>query len=104
MGDRTQKNCCDEKEFKELFLKHSRDLFQFLYYKYGADNNPGDIVQEAFLKLWHNCHKILPEKARSFVFTVANNQMLNELSRKKTVLKYNKEKSKQDFVETPGLI
>jgi RNA polymerase sigma factor (sigma-70 family) len=76
-------NICEESVFDELFRAHSKDLHDFLYYKYGQDNNPGDLVQEAFLKLWDNCHKITFEKARSFLFTVANNQMLNELSKKR---------------------
>lgn len=100
MVKRADKNCCSEKEYKALFEKHAKDLYQFLYYKYGESNNPGDIVQEAFLKLWNNCHKVLPEKARSFLFTVANNHMLNELSRKKTAIKYSQEKIKENPGET----
>ncbi len=91
MENMTKGDSCDEKVFSELFRNHSKDLFNFLYYKYGKDNNPGDIVQDAFVKLWNNCKKVLPEKARSFLFTVANNQVLNELSKKKTALKYQKE-------------
>lgn len=95
---------CEEKLFSELFKVHSKDLHRFLYYKYGAENNPGDLVQEAFIKLWDNCHKVLPEKARAFLFTVANNQMLNELAKKKTVLKYNQDKPKRHTVESPEFI
>ena len=53
-------NICNEESFNEIFRLHSRELHDFLYYKYGMDNNPKDLVQEAFLKLWDNCHKILP--------------------------------------------
>jgi len=97
-------NICEESVFDELFRTHSKDLHDFLYYKYGQDNNPGDLVQEAFLKLWDNCHKITFEKARSFLFTVANNQMLNELSKKKTVLNYAREKPKSHTLESPEYI
>lgn len=83
-----QDNICNEETFDALFRQHSNDLYKFLYYKYGMENNPRDLVQEAFIKLWDNCHKILPGKARSFLFTVANNQVLNDIARKKTALKY----------------
>ena len=66
MGTNAGDNVCEEKLFTELFKVHSKDLHNFLYYKYGSENNPGDLVQEAFIKLWNNCHKVLPEKARSF--------------------------------------
>jgi RNA polymerase sigma-70 factor (ECF subfamily) len=89
-------NICKEERFNEIFRLYSRELHDFLYYKYGIDNNPKDLVQEAFLKLWDNCHKILPGKARSFLFTVANRLMLNELSRKKTALNYSSKESVKD--------
>lgn len=97
-------NICEEKVFYGIFKAHSTDLYRFLYYKYGSGNYAGDLVQEAFMKLWDNCHKVVPEKARSFLFTVANNQMLNELAKKKTVLKYRQEKPKRHTVESPQFI
>ena len=104
MGVRSDDNICDESLFNELFKRHSKDLYKFLYYKYGVENNPKDLVQEAFLKLWDNCHKVKPEKARSFLFTVANHRMLNELAKKKTVLKYSQEKTQEHYFETPELL
>lgn len=97
-------NICEEKLFNELFKVHSKDLYKFLYYKYGSENNPADLVQEAFIKLWDNCRKVLPEKARAFLFTVANNQMLNELAKKKTVLKYQQRKAKTYSMESPEFL
>lgn len=97
-------NICEDSVFDELFRTHSKDLHDFLYYKYGQDNNPGDLVQEAFIKLWDNCHKITFEKARSFLFTVANNQMLNELSKKKTALNYASQKPKEYTMESPEYV
>lgn len=99
-----KENVCEERLFNKLFNIHSKDLYKFLYYKYGVENNPHDIVQEAFIKLWDNCRKVLPEKARSFLFTVANNHMLNELSKKKTVIKYHQEKPKEHTFESPDFI
>ena len=104
MGTPTEENICGENIFNNLFKIHSKDLYKFLFYQYGGENNPQDIVQEAFIKLWDNCHRVLPDKARSFLFTVANNQMLNELAKKKTVLKYNQEKPKRYTVESPEFI
>lgn len=82
---------CDESVFRTIFETYSRSLYNFLYYKYGSENNPEDLMQEAFARLWSNCSKVSPEKAKSFLFTVANNQMLNDLARKKTVLNYQKD-------------
>lgn len=104
MTSNREDNICKENVFNELFRTFSKDLHDFLYYKFGAENNPKDLVQEAFLKLWNNCHKVPLEKARSFLFTVANNQMLNELSKKKTVLNYAREKPKSHTSESPEYV
>ena len=100
----SKENVCQDELFNEVFETHSKDLFNFLYYKYGADNNPHDIVQEAFIKLWNNCHKVIFAKARAFLFTVANNQMLSELAKNKTALKYAEVKPKGYSHETPEYI
>lgn len=100
----TTKNVCKENVFNDIFRSISKDLHNFLYYKYGEYNNPQDIVQLAFEKLWKNCKNVLPEKAKSFLFTVANNEMLNSLSRKKTVLNYKLQTPKNYTVESPEYI
>jgi RNA polymerase sigma-70 factor (ECF subfamily) len=104
MEDNSKENVCAEEIFNGLFRANSRDLYQFLYYKYGADNNPRDVVQDAFIKLWNNCQHVIPEKARPFLFTVANNLMLNELAKKKTVIKHSQEKQKGYTTESPEFI
>lgn len=99
-----EKDICKEKLFSELFQLYSKDLYNFLYYKYGTDNNPQDIVQIAFEKLWKNCKNVVPQKAKSFLYTVANNEMLNSVSRKKTALNYHLQKPKDYTNETPEFL
>lgn len=98
------KNVCDEQFFSKLYEKHSKDLHDFIYYKYGEHVNPEDKVHEAFIKLWRNCKSVSPEKARSFLFTVINNITLNDLKHQKVVLKYQKTKPKQHTNESPEFI
>ncbi len=95
---------CKEKVFKDLFMAYSKDLHDFLYYKFGENSAPQDIVQIAFQKLWENCADVSPEKAKSYLFTVANNEMLNAISRRKTVLNYRQQKPKEYTVESPEFL
>jgi RNA polymerase sigma-70 factor (ECF subfamily) len=101
MEESARENICDIKVFRAVFDAHSQDLYNFLYYKFGDENHPEDLVQEAFMKLWNNCKNVPFEKARSFLFTVARNQMLNELSKKKTMIRYSREKPKNYTPESP---
>jgi len=97
-------NICDEHLFSSVFIKYSKNLHDFLYYKFGEHFNPKDKVQEAFIKLWENCAKVSPNKAKSYLFTIGNNLMLNEAAHQKVVLKYQKEKPKQYTNENPEFI
>jgi RNA polymerase sigma-70 factor (ECF subfamily) len=97
-------NICEEHVFSSIFNKYSKNLHDFLYYKYGEQLNPKDKVQEAFIKLWQNCAKVSPDKAKSFVFTIANNLMLNEVAHQKVVLKYAQTKPKHYTNESPEFL
>ena len=75
-----------------------------MYYKFGEHLNPKDKVQEAFIKLWQNCSKVSPDKAKSFLFTTANNLMLNAVAHQKVVLKYEKRPQKTATIESPEFL
>lgn len=104
MKSETPHPVCEEQTFNYLFQKHATELYDFLYYKYGMHNNPKDMVQEAFSKLWRNCKKVPLEKVRSYLFTVANNQTLNAIARQKTVLNYQSEATRGTAFETPEYV
>ncbi|WP_242205152.1 RNA polymerase sigma factor [Aestuariivivens insulae] len=98
------KTLCDEKNFERIYNKYVNELHDFLYYKYGAQINPKDITQEAFIKLWGYCKKVNVGKARSFLFTVANNMVLNDIKHQKVVLKYGQNKKQEQTNETPQFV
>ncbi|WP_340066079.1 RNA polymerase sigma factor [Ascidiimonas aurantiaca] len=79
---------CEERTYHAVFTKNAPTLRNFIYYKCGDRDKAADIVQDAFIKLWQNCLKVSPEKALSFLYTVANNLFLNDVAHQKVVLKY----------------
>jgi RNA polymerase sigma-70 factor (ECF subfamily) len=81
-------NVCEEQVFSSLFKVNSKTVYNYIYYKYGNEEKAHDAVQEAFVKLWENCAKVSPDKARSYVYAVANNLYLNVLKAEKVRLKY----------------
>lgn len=97
-------NICQEQVFERIYNKYSKDLHDFLYYKYGEQYNPNDKTQDAFIKLWDNCKSVTLSKAKSFLFTIANNMVLNDIKHQKVVLKYQKEIPKSYTNETPEFI
>ncbi|MEZ4796196.1 MAG: RNA polymerase sigma factor [Flavobacteriaceae bacterium] len=97
-------NVCEEQVFKHIYNKYAKDLHDFLYYKYGEHLNPSDKAQDAFIKLWDNCKNVTLSKAKSYLFTVANNMMLNEAKHQKVVLKYQQENHKHYTNENPEFV
>lgn len=90
-------NVCQEEVYKTIFYEHAESLRNFLYYKSGNLALAEDLVQDAFGKLWENCAKVPPEKAKSYLFTIGNNLFLNHISHQKVVLKFeNKGHSEAD--------
>ncbi len=98
------KNVCDKVVFERLYTQHAKNLHNFLYYKFGESINPEDKVQDAYIKLWEKCKDVTIEKAKSFLFTVANNKTLNVIKHNKVVLKYNQNPVKNYTNETPEFL
>ncbi|PKA97316.1 RNA polymerase sigma-70 factor (ECF subfamily) [Flavobacteriaceae bacterium MAR_2009_75] len=88
MKTENKDNVCEEQVFGAIFKADSKTVFNYIYYKFGNEEKAYDAVQEAFMKLWENCRKVSPVKARSYVYTVANNLYLNVIKAEKIRLKY----------------
>jgi RNA polymerase sigma-70 factor (family 1) len=81
---------CEEIVFANFFRSQAKTLRNYLLYKFGNEEQAEDVTQEAFIKLWENCSKVPLDKAKSFLYTVANNTTLNQIAHQKVVLQYSK--------------
>ncbi len=97
-------NVCEEQIFSSVFKANSKTVFNYIYYKFGNEEKANDAVQEAFVKLWENCAKVSPEKAKAYIYTVANNLYLNVIKAEKVRLKYADIHSKSTSNESPEFI
>ena len=70
------KSVCEKKNFERIFKLYSETIRNFIFYKCGDIQQAEDLTQEAFIKLWDNCAKVVFDKAKSFLYTVANNAFL----------------------------
>ncbi|RIA08347.1 RNA polymerase sigma-70 factor (ECF subfamily) [Flavobacteriaceae bacterium MAR_2010_72] len=104
MPKNLKSSICEDTIFERVYNTYAQDLHDYLYYKYGAHLNPKDKVQDAFVKLWDNCKKVPFDKAKSFLFTVANHMMLNDIKHQKVVFKYNTSYQRYDTQESPEFI
>ena len=95
---------CEEKIFKTVYTTHAQAVRNFLYYKSGEMQLAEDIMQDAFFKMWENCKKVSFEKAKSYVFTIANNLFLNSRRHEKVKLKFNAVPNNDKDIQDPQFI
>ena len=88
MVENRNKSVCQEDVYASIFQSYANMVRNFIYYKSGDMQQAEDIAQEAFVRLWNNCANVPIEKAKGFLYTVANNIFLNEVEHKKVVLKF----------------
>lgn len=74
-----------ESQYNQCVNNHSDNLFRFIVKNLRHEEDARDIVQTAFEKLWRNRESIENEKAKSFLFTVGYNQMIDHIRKHKRV-------------------
>lgn len=95
---------CQENNYQTVFKSQAGPLRNFLYYKCGDLEKAEDLMQDAFIKLWENCKKVVFEKARSFLFTTAKRMFLNNIEHEKVVLSFAKDNDNNGLSEDPQYI
>ncbi len=76
------------REFEEVFDLYYKQVRNFLYYKTSNSELSEDVAQDAFVKLWETREKIDKSSLKAYVFTIANNLMINKLKREQLKYKF----------------
>ena len=82
-----------EKEYNQCVNLYADNVFRFIVKNLRHEEDARDIVQTAFEKLWRNREAVENEKSKSFLFTVAYNQMIDHIRKNKRI------QLKDDFSE-----
>lgn len=80
-------------DLKQAYDMYFDSLRGFLYYKTGNVGLAEDIVQEVFIKVWEKRANVDSKRLKSFLFTIANNMMINHMNHLKVVSRYEGEVS-----------
>ncbi len=74
-----------EKEYNHCVNQYADNVFRFIVKNLRHEEDARDIVQTAFEKLWKNRETVDNEKSKSFLFTVAYNQMIDHIRKVKRI-------------------
>lgn len=84
-----------EKEYNDCVDLYADGVFRFIVKNLKHEEDARDVVQSAFEKLWRNRESVDHAKSKSYLFTVAYNQMIDHLRKTRRV--YLKEEFQADI-------
>ena len=74
-----------EQEYNQCVNKYADNVFRFIVKNLRHEEDARDIVQTSFEKLWRNREAVDNEKSKSFLFTIAYNQMIDHIRKVKRI-------------------
>ena len=72
-----------EHQYNECVKLYADNVYRFIVKNIRHEEDARDIVQTAFEKMWRNRDAVENEKSKSYLFTVAYNQMIDHLRKVK---------------------
>lgn len=86
-----------EKEYNICVDLYADNVYRFILKNMSHPENARDVVQSSFEKLWINREKVENERSKSYLFTVAYNQMIDHIRKNKRMI------LKDDFSSNTGI-
>ncbi len=74
-----------EKEYNDCVNLYADNVYRFIVKNLRHPEDARDVVQTAFEKLWRNRDEVDTAKSKSYLFTVAYNQMIDHLRKVKRI-------------------
>src|SRR5919205_4674099 len=74
-----------DKEYNECVSLYADNVYRFIVKNLRHEEDARDVVQTAFEKLWRNKDMVENAKSKSYLFTVAYNQMIDHLRKVKRI-------------------
>ncbi len=72
-----------DKEYNECVTLYADNVYRFIVKNLRHEEDARDVVQTAYEKLWRNRDMVEYAKSKSYLFTVAYNQMIDHLRKSK---------------------
>jgi len=80
-----KKEFMTDRDYNDCVHQFADNVFRFIIKNLRHEEDAKDIVQSAFEKLWINKESVETTKSKSYLFTVAYNQMIDHLRKTKRI-------------------
>ncbi|MDB5193085.1 MAG: polymerase ECF-type sigma factor [Segetibacter sp.] len=74
-----------EYQYNECVKLYADNVYRFIIKNLRHEEDARDIVQSAFEKMWRNREQVENDKSKSYLFTVAYNQMIDHIRKSKRI-------------------
>ena len=74
-----------EKDYNDCVNLYADNVYRFIVKNLRHEEDARDVVQSAFEKMWRNRETVEVEKSKSYLFTVAYNQMIDHIRKVKRI-------------------
>ncbi|MFZ9300022.1 MAG: RNA polymerase sigma factor [Chitinophagaceae bacterium] len=74
-----------EREYNTCVRNYADNVYRFILKNIRHEEDAQDIVQSAFEKLWKNREEVNADTAKSYLFTIAYNQMIDHIRKAKRI-------------------
>ena len=74
-----------EKEYNQCVTEYADNVYRFILKNLRHEEDARDVVQAAFEKMWRNRTDVDNAKCKSYLFTVAYNQMIDHIRKAKRI-------------------
>lgn len=74
-----------DREYNDCVTQYADNVYRFILKNLRREEDARDVVQSAFEKLWKNRAAVESAKSKSYLFTIAYHQMIDQLRKEKRV-------------------
>ena len=74
-----------ENEYNQCVNMYADNVYRFILKNLRHEEDAKDVVQAAFEKMWNNRQQIKMDGSKSYLFTVAYQQMIDHIRKSKLV-------------------
>lgn len=74
-----------EKDYNECVRLYSDNVYRFILKNLKHEEDARDVVQSAFEKMWRNRNEVEWSTSKSYLFTIAYNQMIDHIRKVKRI-------------------
>lgn len=77
--------CMTEREYNECVRLYADNVYRFILKNLRHEEDSRDVVQNSFEKLWKNREEVDHATSKSYLFTIAYNQMIDHIRKSKRI-------------------